>query len=111
MAVEIIQSQPKLREKLRNNIEFMRKGLRELGFSVTQDPTAIIPLVIGDLKRTMEFSRRLFDEHVFVQGIRPPTVPEGKSRLRITVMASHTEDDLRFALEKITIIAKELCLI
>jgi 8-amino-7-oxononanoate synthase len=110
-AIEIIQNEPEIRLRLKNNIEFFKKALADLGFDINKDETPIIPLITKDPKLTMEFSKRLFEEGIFVQGIRPPAVPEGKSRLRISLMATHTRDDLSFALEKIKKIAKDLCLI
>ncbi|MEK7846363.1 MAG: aminotransferase class I/II-fold pyridoxal phosphate-dependent enzyme, partial [Nitrospinota bacterium] len=59
----------------------------------------IIPVFIGDADKSMEMSRMLLKEGVFVQGIRPPTVPQGKSRLRVTVTSSHSMDDINIALE------------
>jgi 7-keto-8-aminopelargonate synthetase-like enzyme len=59
----------------------------------------------------MEMDRRLLESRVFVQGIRPPTVPEGKCRLRVTVMATHTREDINFGLEKFEKVGKELGLI
>jgi len=73
--------------------------------------TPIIPVFVGDAGKTMEFSRRLFEERIFVSGIRPPTVPEGKSRLRATVMATHTYNDLDRAIEAFSKVGRELCLI
>ena len=111
MSLEIIQKDFKLRVKLRENVEFFRNKLNDLGFDTEESQTPIIPLITKEPKLTMDFSKRLFDEEIFVQGIRPPTVPEGKARLRITLMATHTNDDLQFALSKIEKVAKELCLI
>jgi 8-amino-7-oxononanoate synthase len=82
-----------------------------LGFKISEDPTPIIPLLIGEAEKAVEFSRQLFKEGVFSQAIRPPTVPKGTSRLRLTLMASHTMEDLNFALEKIAKVAKKLAII
>ena len=110
-ALEIITKGSKIRERLRNNIDYFRKVLNSLGFDTQESESAIIPLIIKDAKLTMEFSKRLLKEGVFAQGIRPPTVPEGTSRIRITIMSTHSKKDLTFALEKIEKIAKELCLL
>ncbi len=111
VAVDIVEKDSKLRSKLLGNIEFFKSGLNDLGFDAGESQTPIIPLITKEPKLTMEFSKKLFQEGVFVQGIRPPSVPEGKARLRITLMATHTIDDLRFALSKIEKIAKGLCLL
>ncbi|MDP1853139.1 MAG: 8-amino-7-oxononanoate synthase [Candidatus Omnitrophota bacterium] len=110
-ALDIIEGDCLLRDKLREKIKFFRDNLRSFGFSVSNDPTPIIPLLIGDAGRAMEFSRRLFEEGVFVQGIRPPTVPKGSSRLRITIMATHEEKDLCYASGRIANVAKGMGLI
>jgi glycine C-acetyltransferase len=110
-ALEIIQNEPKLRQVLNNNAEFFRNKLRSLGFNTGESQTPIVPLITKDSKLAMEFSKRLFEESVFVQGIRPPTVPEGSARLRITIMATHAVKDLQFALGKIEKVARDLCLI
>lgn len=107
-AFDIIMSDDSLRNKLKHNLRFFRGGLRTGGFRVSDDPTPIIPLLINDVKKTMDFSRLLFKEGVFAQAIRPPTVPKGTSRLRITVSAAHKQEDLEFALDKIKIIGKQL---
>lgn len=108
-ALEITVSDTTLRIRLKENIDFFKQGLKSLGFDTEESESAIIPLITKEPKLTMEFSKRLFDEGVFVQGIRPPTVPKGLSRLRITLMATHTKDDLEFALDKIKKIARQLC--
>ncbi|MEK6715171.1 MAG: 8-amino-7-oxononanoate synthase [Candidatus Omnitrophota bacterium] len=110
-ALDIIESDGLLRSGLSENIKFFRQALRSLGFKNSLDPTPVIPLLIGDAVKTMEFSRRLFSKGVFVQGIRPPTVPAGTSRLRITLMATHKKKDLEFALDKIAEIGRQLGII
>jgi 8-amino-7-oxononanoate synthase len=107
-ALEILQSNRNLIIRLRENIRFFKSGLKDLGFSVPNDETAIIPLITKDAKLTMEFSKRLFKQSVFSQGIRPPTVPQNQARLRLTLMATHTRRDLRFALDKIGKVAKKI---
>ena len=69
-----------------------------MGARVSDRPAHIIPVMLGDASRTMRVSERLLDASVFVQGIRPPTVPPGTARLRVTLMSTHTPDDLAFAL-------------
>jgi 7-keto-8-aminopelargonate synthetase-like enzyme len=72
--------------------------MRDLGYLIPEGETPIIPLVFRDPSVTMEMAQSLLDEGVYVQGIRPPTVPEGTSRLRITLMATHTKEQLDFSL-------------
>ncbi len=100
-AIDIIEENPLLREKLRDNIAYLRGGLKEEGLDTMESSTQIIPILIGEASRTIRMSDRLLEKGVFIQGIRPPTVPENTSRLRITVTASHTKDDLKQALSAI----------
>jgi 7-keto-8-aminopelargonate synthetase-like enzyme len=97
-ALKILGERPDLISQLRNNTAYFRKGMRDLGYPVPEGETPIIPLVLRDPSVTMEMAQRLLDEGVYVQGIRPPTVPDGTSRLRITLMATHTKEQLNFSL-------------
>jgi glycine C-acetyltransferase/8-amino-7-oxononanoate synthase len=105
-ALKILEEEPQLIGQLRENSLYFRKGMGELGYPIQDGKTPIIPLILGDPERTMETVKRLFDEGVFVQGIRPPTVPDGTSRLRITVMATHTKEQLDLGLRAFERIAK-----
>lgn len=97
-AIEIIEKDSSLLARLWDNTKFLREGLRSLGLDTLDSQTPIIPILTKEPKLTMEFSKELFKQGIFVQGIRPPTVPEGSCRLRVTVMAAHTLNDLRSAL-------------
>lgn len=97
-AIELVRREPERREKLFNNCRRLKEGLRKLNFSVAEVDSPIVPLVIGDAEKTMQVSERLLEKGVFAQGIRPPTVPPGTSRLRITLMATHTEAHIDKAL-------------
>ena len=110
-AIDLIDVEPALREALWEKTWYLKKGFDSLGFDTMGSETPIIPVFVGDAGKTMEFSRRLFEERIFVSGIRPPTVPEGKSRLRATVMATHTYNDLDRAIEAFSKVGRELCLI
>ena len=82
-----------------------------MGFDTMNSQSPIIPVVVKDPEAAVAFSKKLFEEGIFVQAIRPPTVPQNTSRLRVTVMATHTKEDLDLALEKFGKIGKELTLI
>ncbi len=97
-----------LRTKIAANSEVFRNALQGAGFSPMGSETQIIPLFVGDAEKTMEFSRQLLEEGIFVQGIRPPTVPAGSCRLRCTVMATHTREELARAAETIAKVGKKL---
>ncbi|HEX6175291.1 MAG TPA: 8-amino-7-oxononanoate synthase [Candidatus Binatia bacterium] len=98
-ALELIKHEPERRRVLRDNCARLRSGLTKLGYSPGDSRSQILPLLIGDANECMRLSSRLLDRGVFAQGIRPPTVPPGTSRLRITLMATHTSDQIDRALE------------
>jgi glycine C-acetyltransferase len=110
-AIEIIQREPQLRIRLWDNIRFMQQGLGSLGFNCLNSNSAIIPILTRDNKLTMEFSRELFKRGIFIQGIRPPTVGKNQARLRLTVIATHTRQDLENCLQAVGIIARKLGII
>ncbi len=98
-AIRIVQEEPERRSRLHDNVAYFVEGLRSLGFDVANQHTAVVPVIIGPEDKTMEMSQRLLEKGVFVAGIRPPTVPPGTSRLRVTLMATHTRGDLDLALK------------
>lgn len=100
-AIDIIEENPAIREKLLENTLFFKKGLEAERLDIMGSATQIIPVKVGDAGKTMDLSRKLLERGVFIQGIRPPTVPEGTSRLRITLTATHTKEDLEYALSSI----------
>ena len=89
-AIDLVKREPERRETLWNHFRSMTEGLRALGFEVGASSSPILPVIIGDADACMRYSERLLERGVFDQGIRPPTVPPGTSRLRITLMATHT---------------------
>ena len=112
-AVLLVQEDAELRTRLHENIGIFTKGLVEMGFGdrVKIHDTAIVPLIVGPEDLTMRMSHSLFEKGVFVAGIRPPTVPPGTCRLRITLMATHTEEQISKALQAFEDTGKELGLI
>lgn len=97
-ALQIIEDEPQRRKQLMHNVSCMRDGLGMLGFNTLSSQTQIIPVMIGDPATAVAMTKYLFDNGLFIQAIRPPTVPEGSSRLRITLMATHTQEDIEKAL-------------
>jgi 8-amino-7-oxononanoate synthase len=97
-AIDIVNKEPERRQALRDNCEMLRSGLKSLGHSLRDSRSHILPLMIGDATRCMKLSEDLLQRGVFAQGIRPPTVPPGTSRLRITLMATHTREHIDQAL-------------
>jgi len=100
-AVDIVEAEPQRRARLHENAAFFRNGLIRAGFDTLGSETQIVPILTKDAGRTMEFSRRLLKRGVFIQGIRPPTVPSGSSRLRASISAAHTKAGLDAALNSI----------
>jgi glycine C-acetyltransferase len=103
-AFELLENEPERIEKLWENTRFWKQELGLLGFNIggkttPASETPITPIIIGDGKVTMDFSRELFQEGVMGTGIAFPTVPEGKARIRTIVTATHTKDELQQALE------------
>jgi glycine C-acetyltransferase len=110
-ALEIVEREPQRRTRLWENTAYFKEGLEKRGFNTGMSETPICPILIGDNALTMEADRRLMARGVFVQGIRPPTVPPQGSRLRAALMATHTEKDLTSALDAFQTVGKELGLI
>ncbi|MGB7951255.1 MAG: 8-amino-7-oxononanoate synthase [Candidatus Binatia bacterium] len=98
-AIDLVMREPERRQALWSNRERLKMGLTELGYSLGQSRSQILPLMIGDPTRCMKLSEAALERGVFAQGIRPPTVPPGTSRLRITVMATHRLEHIEQALE------------
>ena len=98
-ALRLLDKEPEWRKALWENVDFFKMGLQAYGFSTHDSATPIIPIVVGDASLAVNISESLLQEGLFIQAIRPPTVPEGSSRLRITVSAAHRKQDLSWALE------------
>ena len=109
-ALELVDSPEggELREKLAGNVALFKERLTASGFQTMGSETQIVPIFVGPAEATMEFSRELLEQGVFVQGIRPPTVPAGSCRLRCTIMATHEAADLKAAAEVISRVGKKL---
>lgn len=109
--IELIESEPQRRKRLWEHTHYVLGELKYLGFDTLNTTTPIIPIVVKDPDVCVQFSQKLLEAGIFVSAIRPPTVPAGTSRLRLTLMATHTQEDLKFLIDKMQTIGKELCLI
>jgi glycine C-acetyltransferase len=112
-AFEVLEQEPELIEKLWENTRFFKKELGRLGFNIggrntPASETPITPIIVGEGRLAMEFSRELFKEGVMATGIAFPTVPEGKARIRTIVTAAHTNDELQQALDILNRVGKRL---
>ena len=98
-AIDVIRSDPELRQRLSANVLLLKNALLERGFQLLPSQTQILPLMLGAVDVASQFADALLSHGVYAPAIRPPTVPEGTSRLRISVIASHTTEDLETAVE------------
>jgi 8-amino-7-oxononanoate synthase len=96
-ALELLQERPHRVERLRSNARLLRGALAEQGFAVHDSDMHIVPLIVGEERAALALCQEAIERGVFAQAIRPPTVPAGTSRLRLTTMASHTAPELRMA--------------
>ena len=98
-AIEVLEQEPQLIERLWDNTRFFKSGLQALGFNTGVSESPITPVIVGEGARAMALSDRLFDKGVFAQGIGFPTVPQGKARVRTIVTATHSREELQYALD------------
>ena len=110
-ALELLVERPKRVEKLAANADALREALATEGLDVGDSRTQIVPVIVGGAKRAVALCEAALGRGVFAQAIRPPTVPEGTSRLRLTAIATHKVGDLRRAAKLISESARELGLI
>jgi 8-amino-7-oxononanoate synthase/dethiobiotin synthase len=98
-ALDIVGAEPQRRDRVRALASLLADELRSLGYEVAEPAAAIVPVLIGDAREAVELSERLLERGVFCPAIRPPSVAEGTSRLRVTVMATHTDEHIDRALD------------
>jgi 7-keto-8-aminopelargonate synthetase-like enzyme len=110
-ALEVIEEEPERREQLWHNTRRMQEGLRSLGYDIGKSETPIIPVLIGELDRMLVFWKELFDAGVFTNPVTPPAVPENSCRLRISCMATHTDEHIDFVLDAFAALGKRLAAI
>jgi len=110
-ALEILEEDSSLVERLWENTVFFKRGLQQLGFNTGNSETPITPVIVGEGALAMRFSKRLFEEGVFAQGIVFPTVPVDKCRVRTIVSAIHTNEELSRALGIFERVGRELKII
>ena len=115
-AFDILESEPERIERLWSNTAYFKEQLGAAGFDIggrttPASETPITPILIGDGRKTMEFSRALFERGVMATGIAFPTVPEGKARVRCIMTSEHTREQIDVALETLTDTAKQLQII
>ncbi len=107
-AIDVLENEPHIIDRLWENARFFKAGLQALGFNTGLSESPITPVIVGDGALAMTLSDRLFEEGVFAQGIAFPTVARDKARVRTIVTATHTRDELQFALDVFARIGREL---
>jgi len=107
-AIDVLLEEPQIIDQLWENTRFFKKGLIDLGFNTGASESPITPVIVGDGALAMKLSDRLFQEGVFAQGIAFPTVAKDKARVRTIVTATHTRDELQFALDRFAAVGREL---
>jgi glycine C-acetyltransferase len=110
-SVKMLMESEEYSNKLWDNAKYFKEKLSTLGFDTGHSETPITPVIIGNEAKTMQFSKALLDAGVYVSGIVFPTVPKGTGRLRVMISASHTKDNLDFAVEQFKRVGQELGII
>jgi glycine C-acetyltransferase len=110
-AIDVLLEEPALIDRLWDNTRFFKAGLTQLGFNTGMSESPITPVIVGDAARAMALSDRLFARGVFAQGIGFPTVARDKARVRTIVTATHTREELQFALDAFAHVGRELGII
>ena len=110
-AIDVLETEPELIERLWENARHFKAGLQRLGFDTGNSETPITPVIVGAGALAHRFSDRLFEEGVFAMGIGFPTVPEEKSRVRTIVTAEHSRDELDTCLAVFEKVGRELAII
>lgn len=110
-ALEMIRQDTTYKDELWKNIDYMRRHLNTAGLDLKESVGPIIPIVVGEDAKTLRMQEHLMRKGLFLQAIRPPTVPEGTSRLRLTVVRGFTQDDMDYTIETIIAAGKKMKLI
>jgi 7-keto-8-aminopelargonate synthetase-like enzyme len=98
-ALDVIEEEPERREALWRNTRRMQDGLTSLGYNIGESETPVIPVLIGDLAEMIVLWKQMFDSGIFTNPVIPPAVPEHSCRLRISMMATHTDEQIDYVLD------------
>ncbi len=110
-ALNLIKNNPSFKDEFWQNIGYMRKKLLQAGFDLKKSIGPIVPIVVGEDKKTLKMQDLLLQKGLFLQAIRPPTVPEGASRLRLTIVRGLTTEEMDYAIETLIDAGKKMKLI
>jgi 8-amino-7-oxononanoate synthase len=106
--LDVMEQEPERRAQLWENATYLRQGLNSIGFDTAESETPIIPVSSGDMEKTFIFWRALFDAGIFTNPVLPPAVPENACRLRTSVMATHTREQLDRVLDAFERVGRQL---
>ncbi len=107
-AIDIISKEKSRRDHLWDMIHRFKSGIQEIGLQTLPSYSAIIPILIGEPRPTLEFAEELKKEGIFTPAVRPPSVPQGKCRIRASLMAVHTKDQVDMAIEKFEVVSNRV---
>ncbi|HSR67793.1 MAG TPA: glycine C-acetyltransferase [Acidobacteriota bacterium] len=110
-ALEIVEEEPRLVRRLQENTRYFRERMTEAGFEIQPGIHPIVPIMLGDEKRTVEMAGRLNRQGIFVVGFSYPVVPKGEARIRVQISAAHSRADLDRAIETFTAVGRDLAVI
>jgi 8-amino-7-oxononanoate synthase len=110
-ALDVMEQEPERRTQLWHNTRRMQEGLRSLGYDIGRSETPIIPVQVGELEQMFVFWKELFDAGVFTNPVTPPAVPDNSCRLRISLMATHTDEHIDVVLDAFATIGKRMAVI
>jgi 8-amino-7-oxononanoate synthase len=106
-SLRVIEEKPEIRKKLLNNTEYLRNSFNKLGFDTLKSETQIIPVLIGSDDKAIKFSRKLFNEGIYAPSVRWPAVDKNASRIRFTVMATHTREQMDYLISRCKKLGKD----
>ncbi len=107
-ALELVEASDDLRGRLRDNTRYFRRKIGQCGFNIAPGEHPIVPIMLGEAAVAQQMAARLLDEGIYVIGFSYPVVPKGQARIRVQISAAHRREDLDFAVEKMSTIAREL---
>jgi glycine C-acetyltransferase len=106
-AIEVMENDPELHQNLWKNIKYMKENLGHLGLNIGNSESAIIPIIIGDELTLRKMGKRIHEERIYLNAIPYPAVPRGQERFRLSIMATHTREDLDKTLEVLEKVGRE----
>ena len=109
-ALKLLRGSTHLRDQLESNTKFFRTGMEKLGFEIVPGEHPIVPIMLGDATHATKMAQALLQKGIYVVGFSYPVVPQGLARIRTQISASHSEEDLTFAIEQFAQVKTELAL-